>query len=211
MSNASIRMKQSATGPSTPPSGYSTLWAKTDDEFYVTSDTGVVTSLTGPQGPTGPTGPSGAGKYFGSFYSRVDQSVAAINTPTLVATDSYTLANGISALGGRVYIDNKGYYKAVINALASNLDGNAQDITFWLKYNGSDYPYSAHTMSISARKSAGVPTEQLVSFEFLGQAVNDNDTFEVYWQTTSTAVTLQSKTGSGIPNSASVWINVTQL
>ena len=232
MSNASIRMLQSATGPSTPPSGYSTLWAKTDDNFYVTKDTGAVVALQGTSGTSGVNGAQGATGadgaagssgtsgvdgaggatgYFGSFYSTADQSVSIINTPTKVTLNSTSINNGITQSAGTITISKAGYYKLVVNALASNLDGSAQDITFWLKYNGVDFPNSAHTMSIAARKSAGVATERLISFEFFGQALNDGDTIEIYWQTTNLAVTLDAKTGSGIPNSASVWVNVSQI
>ena len=60
MSNASIRMLQSATGPATPPSGYTTLWAKTDDNFYITKDTGVTVPLAGSAGTSGVNGTSGS-------------------------------------------------------------------------------------------------------------------------------------------------------
>jgi hypothetical protein len=213
-------MLQSATGPSTPPSGYSTLWAKTDDNFYVTQDTGAVVALqgssgtsgvNGAQGPTGADGAGGATGYFGSFYSTLDQSVATINTPTKITLNSTSVSNLISQSGGTITLTKRGYYRLVINALASNLDGSAQTVTFWLKYNGSDFPYSTHVVDVAARKSAGVPKEQLISFEFLGQALNDGDTVEIYWQSTSTLLTLQARTGSGVPDSASIWANVSQI
>ena len=209
--SGSLKIQQGATA-ATPESGYTTLFASSaDNKMYTVDPTGTVRSLEGATGPIGPAGAGGATGYFGSFYSTADQSVATINTPTKVTLNSTSINNGITQSAGTVTISDSGYYKLVVNALASNLDGSAQDITFWLKYNGSDFPNSSHTMSIGARKSAGVPTERLVSFEFFGQAINDNDIVEVYWQTTSTAVTLQAKTGSGIPNSASAWVNVSQV
>ena len=199
------------TSPDTPPAGYVALYSK-NREIYTIDSTGDIqvygtSGTAGSSGTSGVDGAGGATGYFGSFYSTADQTAGGVSTPTKVTLNSTSINNGVTQSAGTVTISKAGYYKLVVNALASNLDGSAQDITFWLKYNGSDYPNSAHTMSIAARKSAGVPKERLVSFEFVGQALNDNDTVEVYWQTTSTDVTLQARTGVGIPDSASAWVN----
>lgn len=46
--------------PDTPPTGYATIYVKTDGQFYTKDDAGNENDLVGATGPTGPTGATGA-------------------------------------------------------------------------------------------------------------------------------------------------------
>ena len=74
----------------------------------------------------------------------------------------------------------------------NNLSNDAEDIEFWVKYNGVDFPNSGITSTIRARKSAGVPSAIVLPLTFIGTSLNPNDTVEIYWAGTSTDLSIKS-------------------
>lgn len=201
--------QQITDGFGTPmPMEASTSGINFTGNVYVNGVTGLIGSsgTSGTSGTSGQDGRDGAGATgaYASFYSTSDQAIAVIDTPQKVTLNGTTLSERISQSGGTITIQDPGVYQMVATFLLSNLDGSGQDVTVWLKFNGSDYPNSAHHVTMPARKSAGVPSEQVLTFGFVGQSTGINDTVELYWQATSTDVSLQAESGVGIPDSSSV-------
>lgn len=175
--------------------------------IYVNGVTGLIGSsgTSGTSGTSGNDGRDGAGATgaYASFYSTADQPIAVINTPQRVTLSNSTIEERISQSGGVITIQDPGVYQMTATLLVSNLSGSAEDVRFFLKFNGVDYPNSGHHLTVPARKSAGVPTEELVTFAFVGQSTGINDTVEIYWQASSTSVSLQYENGGTIPAAAS--------
>ena len=93
----------------------------------------------------------------------------------------------------------------------SNLSNTPEDVEFWLKFNGTDYANSGTHLTLPARKNIGVASEQLVTLTFTSTATAANDYIEIYWQATSTDISLQYQAAGTGPAVPSVILSVTQV
>jgi uncharacterized protein (UPF0333 family) len=96
----------------------------------------------------------------------------------------------------------------------TNSANSVEEVTFWLKLNGSDYPNSATTVTLPARKSAEVPSSTLVTVTFVGTSTAVNDYVQVYWHGTSTSLSLNHSvagTSPVHPVTPSVIVGITQV
>lgn len=143
--------------------------------------TGVVTISAAGVEPTG----------YGSFYSNVTQPIAAINTPQAVLIGNTYEANGTSTSGSRIYLDNAGTYQFSYIAQVYNFANSVEYAEFWIKYNGVTYPNSGTRITLAPRKSSTEGSEQLMSLILNGTSISDNDYIELFWESTSTQVSLQ--------------------
>jgi hypothetical protein len=149
---------------------------------------------------------------YGSFYDSTDQTIAVVDTPQAVTLDSdYGSSNVSVVAGSKITFANAGVYTLSFVAQTSNLSNDVEDIVFWLKFNGTDYPHSSTTISLPARKSAGVPSSQLETTVFTGEAGSVGDYVEIWWQATSTDVSLQAVPAGSVPEAPSVIVSVTQV
>jgi hypothetical protein len=95
--------------------GVTQIVAGTNVTISPIGGTGVVTinATGGGGGLATPTG-------YGSFYSNVTQTLAAINTPQAVTLGSTFEAVGTSTSGSRIYLDNAGTYQFSYIAQVAN-------------------------------------------------------------------------------------------
>jgi len=116
-------------------------------------------------------------------YSDVAQYASGDDTPTIV-----TFNNALDNVGFLFNPDGTatalfdGTYKIEYRLQAVNTENVALDIVVWLKVNGVDVPDSATKYTLSARKSAGVPTYNIIA-SFVSWETNANDNFALYWAT----------------------------
>lgn len=164
-------------------SGVSQIIAGTNITISPAGGTGIVT--------VNATGGSGTATGYGSFYSNVTQTLAAINTPQAVTLGSTYEANGTSTSGSRIYMDKAGTYQFSYVAQVSNNANSVEYAEFWIKYNGVTYPNSGTRITLAPRKSSTEPSEQLMSLILNGTSLNDNDYIELFWEATSTQVSLK--------------------
>ena len=135
------------------------------------------------------------GKYinfpYGAFSSGVDQSATA-NTATLMTLNTTDFANGVSISSSKITVANAGIYNLQFSAQFQNTDNQIQDISIWLKQNGTDIPGSTGLVSIPARKSAsaGEEAHQITGWNYY-VSMAENDYIEIYWSTTLASVTIQ--------------------
>ena len=170
--------------------------------------------FTGPTGPTGPTGSTGAGGalgYYGAFFGTYDQAGSTI--PQMVQFASVSAASGMYILGyGRIVIQNPGTYKLTFSIQLENTDSAIHYADIWLKYNGSNYPDSNTRFHVPSRKSATEYGYTVATVDFIGTSVNPNDYVELWWQTDSTAVSIQTLPAAGsVPETPGVIVNVSQV
>ena len=135
------------------------------------------------------------GKYvnfpYGAFSSGVDQSTTA-NTATLMTLNTTDFANGVSIDTSKITVENAGIYNLQFSAQFQNTDNQIQDISIWLRQNGTDIPGSTGLVSIPARKSAsaGEEAHQITGWNYY-VSMAENDYIEIYWSTTLASVTIQ--------------------
>ena len=140
---------------------------------------------------------SGAGgKYiafpYGAFSSGVDQTTTA-NTATLMTLDTTDFKNGVSIDSSKITVENAGIYNLQFSAQFQNTDNAIQDISIWLRQNGTNIPGSTGLVSIAARKSASAGDEahEIIGWNYYVY-MNANDYIQIYWSATLASVTIQA-------------------
>jgi hypothetical protein len=144
---------------------------------------------------------------YGAFSSGVDQTTTA-NTATLMTLNTTDFSNGVTISSSKITAATAGIYNLQFSAQFQNTDNAIQDISIWLKQNGTDIVGSTGLVSIPARKSAsaGEEAHQITGWNYYVQ-MQANDYIEIYWSTTNAAVTIQyyaASTGPVRPATQSV-------
>lgn len=144
---------------------------------------------------------------YGAFSSDQDQTTTA-NTATLMTLNTTDFANGVSIASSQITVVNAGIYNLQFSTQFQNTDNAIQDISIWLKQNGTDIPGSTGFVSIPARKSAspGEEAHEIIGWNYY-LSMNANDYVEIYWSTTLASVTIQAyptSTGPVRPSTQSV-------
>lgn len=151
------------------------------------------------------------GKYvafpYGAFSSSVDQTTTA-NTATLMTLNTTDFANTVKIDTSKITVDNAGIYNLQFSAQFQNTDNQIQDISIWLRQNGTDIPGSTGFVSIPARKSAsaGEEAHEIIGWNYY-LSMNAGDYVQIYWSVTNAAVTIQAyptATGPVRPSTQSV-------
>jgi hypothetical protein len=144
---------------------------------------------------------------YGAFSSFASQTTTA-NTATLMTLNTTDFSNGVSISSSKITVTYAGIYNLQFSAQLQNTDNQIQDISIWLKQNGTDISGSTGLVSIPARKSASVGEE---AHEIIGWnyyiSMNANDYIEIYWSATLASVTIQTypvSTSPTRPSTASV-------
>ena len=136
------------------------------------------------------------GKYiafpYGAFSSDQDQTATA-NTATLMTLNTTDFKNGVSISSSKITVENAGIYNLQFSGQFQNTDNQIQDISIWLRQNGTNIPGSTGLVSIPARKSAsaGEEAHEIVGWNYY-VSMNANDYIEIYWSTTLASVTIQN-------------------
>jgi hypothetical protein len=136
---------------------------------------------------------------YGAFSSFVDQTTTA-NTATLMTLDTTDFANTVSISTSKITVTKPGIYNLQFSAQFQNTDNQIQDISIWLKQNGTDIAGSTGLVSIPARKSAsaGEEAHQITGWNYYIR-MNAGDYVEIYWSTTLASVTIQTYSASVSP------------
>ena len=151
------------------------------------------------------------GKYirfpYGAFSSYADQTTTA-NTATLMTLDTTDFSNGVSISSSKITVANPGIYNLQFSAQLQNTDNQIQDISIWLRQNGTDIPGSTGFVSIPARKSAsaGEEAHEIIGWNYY-VSMKAEEYIQIYWSTTLASVTIQTysaATGPVRPSTASV-------
>lgn len=112
-----------------------------------------------------------------------DQYAPADNTPVDVKWDTLDSGAGFSlSPPGSATPEYTGVYKITFSLQFANTANAVHDAVVWLRVNGADVPNSATSFSISARKSAGVPSF-LCCYSEVVFTVNGGDVVELLWAT----------------------------
>jgi len=118
-----------------------------------------------------------------SALDTTDQYATANDTPTIVKWNTldsglgFTLDPGFYAVAGYT-----GYYKIDYSLQFANTANAPHDVIVWLRVNNIDVPGSASKITITSRKSAGVPSYVLMYSTIMFTLV-ENDVLELYWAT----------------------------
>jgi hypothetical protein len=145
---------------------------------------------------------------YGVFFSDQDQPIQQVNTEQIISLNNTQLANRISIDTNKIIIQDVDVYSMSVTLLIKSASGQVEDVVFWLKFMGQDYPNSAHYESIRARKNNTTPSESILTYNFLGKSTAADQYVELYWKASSLDVSLDYTVGVTNPNSPSVIINI---
>lgn len=131
---------------------------------------------------------------YGSFYDTTDQTAAAINTAYAMTFNTTDLSNGVyvGSPTSRIYVDTHNVYDIQFSAQLLNTAGGAHDVWIWLRKKGVDVPNSATSIRIE-----GNNTKQVAAWNFL-LSLNAGDYFELMWEVSDLAVTLDYEVASAV-------------
>ena len=152
-------------------------------------------------------GPRG-GKYlnnpYGAFQSTVDQTAAAANTAYAMTLNTTDYANGVSvASSSRITVAEDGIWNLQWSGQFENPDSQDHDVRVWLKINGTVVTGSTGFFAVPS-KHGSVNGHALVGWNYY-LSLNTNDYVELWWETDSTQVSIQSYAAAGnYPSTASL-------
>ena len=144
---------------------------------------------------------------YGAFSSDQDQATTA-NTATLMTLNTTDFANNISIASSKITVARSGIYNLQFSTQFQNTDNQIQDISIWLRQNGTDIPGSTGFVSIPARKSAsaGEEAHEIIGWNYY-VSMNADDYVQIYWSATLNSVSIQhypTSTGPVRPSTQSV-------
>lgn len=136
---------------------------------------------------------------YGAFSSDQDQTTTA-NTATLMTLNTTDFSNQVSISSSKITVVNAGIYNLQFSTQFQNTDNQIQDISIWLRQNGTDIPGSTGFVSIPARKSAsaGEEAHEIIGWNYYVQ-MQANDYIEIWWSATNASVTIQQYPASVSP------------
>jgi len=151
--------------------------------------------------------------YYGAWQDNITQTAAASNTgyPMKFRTADIT-PNGISIVSDtQITFANTGIYNIQFSSQFQNLANSPQDVTIWLRKNGTDVTGSAGVVGMEARKNPGDPYHTVVGWNYVLSVVA-GEYYQLVWSTTDYVnVEMRFYTaGSPPPSAASVILTVTQ-
>lgn len=141
---------------------------------------------------------------YGAFSSDQDQTTTA-NTATLMTLNTTDFANGVSIASSKITATTAGIYNLQFSTQFVNNDTQLQDVSIWLKQNGTDIPGSTGFISVPNRHG-GIDGHSIVGWNYF-LSMTAGQYVELYWSTTNVAVTIQhypTTTGPVRPSTQSV-------
>jgi len=166
--------------------------------LFFTKLLNVIQSVTGPRG----------GKYlnnpYGAFQSTADQTAALANTAYAMTLNTTDYANGVSvASSSRITVTEAGIWNLQWSGQFENSDSQDHDARVWLKINGTVVVGSTGFFAIPS-KHGSVNGHSLVGWNYF-LSLNSNDYVELWWETDSTQVSIQTYAAAGdYPSTASL-------
>lgn len=153
---------------------------------------------------------------YGAFYATGSQPLAATGTQQAIQINGGWEDYSVSISGSsKIRIENPGTYKLDAIIQLSNDSNQPEDAVFWLKFNGTNWPFSTTRTTIPAEKSAGNPSGQVIAMSFVGTSIAIGDYVELYWAGTSTDLSLAAYAGddlgAGEPAAPSVSVMITPV
>jgi hypothetical protein len=147
----------------------------------------VTVSTVGTQGIQGEAPP----RYYGAFQDLTTQTIASTTVAYPMTLDTTDYANGFSrgTPNSRIVAANTGTYNIQWSGQFQNINNQDQDVTVWLRINGTDVAGSAGYLAIPS-SHGGVPGHIIAGWNYI-LPLTAGQYFEFVWQSTSTDVSLR--------------------
>jgi hypothetical protein len=132
---------------------------------------------------------------YGSFADTTNQTVAAVDTATVMTFNTTDFADKVSIVtsGGkasRITVAADGVYNFQWSGQFQNTTSAVHDASIWVRKNGVDVVGSSGLVSIPSRHGS-VDGHTIAGWNFLFSLVA-NDYIELWWETDDVAVSIQA-------------------
>ena len=128
---------------------------------------------------------------YGGFSDNTDQT-GSTSAGTVTTFNTTDVADGITLVSGsQITVPNTGKYSLQFSTQFKNTNNAQEDVTVWLRINGTDLANSATQYTISARKSASIFGYGVASLTFLLD-LTASDYVQIVWLPTNTTVTIEA-------------------
>lgn len=161
------------------------------------------------------TSPPGSPGYYGVFYDTSIQTATLTTVAYLVNCTSTSLSNGVTISSGRITVANAGVYNFQFSIQITNSKARLAEITFWVRYNGTDVADSASIIAIPTKVPNGYGLGKGLMILSLNQVFNmaSTDYIELWWHSDLSGITIETlpaTTGPVAPQSPGVIYTMTQ-
>lgn len=156
----------------------------------------------------------GAFSNFGGWEDTTTQTGSTVaGVPFTYNQGDYT-ANGVTLVNNsQLTVAVGGVYNLQWSAQLQNLDVAPQDVSVWIKINGTDVIGSTGVIGLSARKNPGDPFHGVFGWNFF-LTLTAGQYVQLYWYKTSANVScpaFPAQTSPVIPSTASVVVTLQQV
>lgn len=149
--------------------------------------------------------------WYGDFYDTTDQTVATINTQQLVTLNSTGVTRGVALISGsQIRATYAGDYNLMFSAQIKNTDSAEHNIYFWWKKNGTNIADSGGQITMPKKHGSGDGHALVMWNIYVTLAANDY--VQLYWQSPSTLVSLETIPAAGsVPRVPSVIVTINRI
>jgi hypothetical protein len=149
---------------------------------------------------------------YGAFQDTTTQSATA-NTATIITFNTTDYSNGVTVNGGsRLTVAYAGTYNVQFSVQLQNTATQLDDVSIWLRVNGTDVVGSTGLISIP-NKHGGVNGHSVNGWNYFLQ-LNANDYVQLVWSTSAATTTIEyyaPGTSPTRPATASVIATLNQI
>ena len=133
---------------------------------------------------------------------------------TAFTFNTVDVADGVTLVSGsRLTVPIAGVYNFQWSGQFQNVENFIEDVTVWLRINGTDVPGSAGIISLPARKSATIFSRLIIGWNYF-LTLTAGQYVEIIWLPSVATITLPSFPASvspAHPSTASVIVTVNQV
>jgi hypothetical protein len=150
--------------------------------------------------------------YWGSFWDTTTQTIGTINTPQAITLNTADVANnGISIVSSsRITFANAGVYSLTFSLQFTNTSTANGSTQIWLRKNGTNLADTNSHYDVPDKQGSAYSSEVFTVNFVLNLAASDY--IQVYWQTVTTSVQLETLAASGgYPRTPSIIFTATQV
>lgn len=151
--------------------------------------------------------------YYGAFSDSTTQTIASTTTAYPMTLDTTDDAWGVSIVSGsRITFANPGTYNVQFSAQFDSSSVSTEDVSIWLRKNGTDVSGSAGFVSVPS-SHGGTNGHALPSWNYVLTLIA-GDYLQLLWSATSTSVALQAYGAQSSPTrpaTASLIVTATQV
>lgn len=135
---------------------------------------------------------------YGAWSDTTDQT-GNISSGTVVTLNTQDITDGITLVDNSKFtVPNTGIYNFQFSAQLKNVGNTQEEVTIWIRVNGTDLTNSATNVTVPARKSAGIFGYMVAAWNFFFE-LNSADYVQLVWLPTSTNVTIETLPASLSP------------